>query len=196
MKTVFYLARHGQTQWNVVQRFQGQLDSELTDLGKQQSVALANVFVSRSIKQKIDHIISSPLGRAVATADICSQLLNVIVKTDAKLMERDLGPWQGQYLANIAQEAHFDEILHRFTERTPEHGESAKACGQRIYQAITQLALAHQGEQLLVIFHGEALRCFLSTLGQVQCGNAYELFKNASVVELIYCHESASFSLV
>ena len=49
MKTLLYLARHGQTQWNKVQRFQGQLDSALTPAGEQQSAALAEQLMNKDI---------------------------------------------------------------------------------------------------------------------------------------------------
>ena len=190
MNTVFYLARHGETQWNKVQRFQGQLDSELTPRGKQQSSLLAQEFTN----VLLSHIVCSPLGRAVNTANICRQLLNVPIKIDPALKERDLGPWQGQYLDEISHRPYFDEILHQFTDRAPPNGESATCCGQRIYHALKQLALTHLGESLLVVFHGEALRCFLSALGQQQCGNAYELYKNASVTRIEYSHQGECFS--
>ncbi|MBU2891857.1 histidine phosphatase family protein [Colwellia sp. D2M02] len=185
MQTVFYLARHGETKWNKGHRFQGQLDSELTELGKKQSSNLAEQIKAYNI----DAIISSPLGRAVATANLCQQLLQLEVSIEKRLMERDLGAWQGQYLSDIAHQAHFEEILHGFTCRVPLGGESAVACGDRIYQGLCTIAVARMNTQLLVIFHGEALRCLLSTLGQRLNGNAYELFKNASVIKLVYCHQ-------
>ena len=49
MKTNLYLARHGETQWNKEQRFQGQLDSELTDVGKQQSAKIAHQLANNNI---------------------------------------------------------------------------------------------------------------------------------------------------
>ena len=59
MKTTLYLARHGETQWNKIQRFQGQLDSELTYIGQQQSDQLAQSLITSSIHL----IVSSGLGK-------------------------------------------------------------------------------------------------------------------------------------
>ena len=97
MKTTLYLARHGQTQWNKVQRFQGQLDSELTAIGKQQSENVASQLISK----KIDLIVSSSLGRAIASAAICQQQLNAPVMSLDSLVERDLGHWQGKHVNDI-----------------------------------------------------------------------------------------------
>ena len=73
MPTKIYLARHGETLWNKTQRLQGQLDSELTSLGKIQSLDVANKLVTKNI----DLIISSPLGRALESAYICQEKLKV-----------------------------------------------------------------------------------------------------------------------
>ncbi|MCI2284085.1 histidine phosphatase family protein [Colwellia sp. MSW7] len=69
MKTRLYLARHGETLWNRTRRLQGQLDSELTDLGNLQSAQIADELVTKNIQL----IISSPLGRAVKSATICQK---------------------------------------------------------------------------------------------------------------------------
>lgn len=191
MKTTLYLARHGQTTWNKVHRFQGQLDSKLTQVGQQQSEQLALHLAP----QKIDLIVSSTLGRSVDSALICQQILNIPVTHVNELMERHLGPWQGQYIADIKSDKNYHEILHQFTEVSPPSGESAVSCGSRIYQALKGIANSHFNKNILVIFHGEALRCFLAKLGQNSSGNAYDLFDNGCLVPLTYQHDDDSFLL-
>jgi broad specificity phosphatase PhoE len=191
MKTTLYLARHGQTKWNKVHRFQGQLDSDLTQTGQQQSEQLALHLAP----QKIDLIVSSTLGRSVDSALICQQILDIPVTHVNELMERNLGPWQGQYIADIKSDKNYHEILHQFTEVSPPSGESAVSCGSRIYQALKTLANNHLNKNILVIFHGEALRCFLAKLGHNSSENAYELFDNACLLPLTYQHDDDSFLL-
>ena len=70
-KSTFYLARHGQTEWNIEGRIQGQLDSPLTALGKQQALLLAEQCKMLSITS----LLTSPLGRALATAELCAKAL-------------------------------------------------------------------------------------------------------------------------
>ena len=191
MKTNLYLARHGETQWNKVQRFQGRLDSELTSIGKQQSKHLA----LNLIQNKIDLIISSPLGRAVKSAIICQETLNIPIIKLNEITERDLGHWQGQYASNIKADDTYNEILHQFTQLTPEDGESAIDCGTRIYNSLQTLAKNQINKNLLVIFHGEALRCFLAKLGQKSTANAYELFDNGSTIHLTFDHINEIFQI-
>ena len=182
--TTLYLARHGETQWNKVKRFQGQFDSELTPLGKQQSSELA-----QNVKhQPLDFIVTSTLGRAIATSEICQQLINIPSHTNAGLDERNLGQWQGQYISDLKSEAIYNEVLHELTNTAPKDGESAISCGQRIYKAVEDIAQQFPSKHILIICHGEALRCFLSYLGQTLTGNAYDLFSNGSICELTYQH--------
>ncbi|TYK65975.1 histidine phosphatase family protein [Colwellia echini] len=189
MKTVLYLARHGQTQWNKLQRFQGQLDSDLTPLGKLQSEQLALQLIDK----KIDLIVASTLGRAVDSAVICQQTLNIPIYQVTELTERNLGAWQGKEITEIKHDENYYELLHQFTELAPKSGESAIKCGKRISNALEALAVNHPNKRLLVIFHGEALRCFLARLGNTVNGNAYELYKNGCVLPLTYSHADNSF---
>lgn len=182
MTTRFFLARHGQTLWNQTQRFQGQLDSELTEQGKTQA---ANIALSLQ-NENIHRIISSSLGRAVKTATICQNRLNVPVETHTGLAERNLGKWQGQNVATFSRDENYHELLHQFTQLKPADGESAVDCGSRVYLALENLAEKYSNKNLLVIFHGEALRCFLAKLGVNSNNNAYELFDNGCLFTLSY----------
>jgi broad specificity phosphatase PhoE len=196
MKTTFYLARHGETQWNKQQRFQGRLDSPLTELGILQSKDI----VSQLNEKKVDLIVSSTLGRAVASAALCQQLIvqqnpHINSEKNSGLIERDLGDWQGKYLTTLKVEPTYAEVFQQFTHTTPNKGESAMACGERINQALTLLAEQWCGKSMLVVFHGEALRCFLALLGQSSKENAYDLFANGSLFTLHYQHSSSTFQL-
>ena len=191
MKTKIYLARHGETQWNKARRFQGTLDSELTLLGKQQSKKIALQLANK----QIDLIVSSSLGRAIASAKICQQKLTAPVASLNGFDERDLGHWQGKNVDDIKSDKNYHEIFHQFTELTPLNGESALKCGERIYQTLELLLQNNQNKNLLIIFHGEALRCLLAKLGNNSADSAYQLFDNGCVLELIYTHQNSNFQL-
>lgn len=191
VNTHIYIARHGQTHWNKVHRFQGQLDSNLTAEGHVQSEKVAKSLQSYNI----DLIFSSPLGRAIASANTCQQILNVPSNTCNNLLERSLGDWQGAYIKDIKTESQYDEILHQFTNLIPKNGESAVACGERIYQSLSLIAKQNQQKNLLIIFHGEALRCFFAKLGKSSNNNAYQLFDNGCMFHLTYEHASEQFTL-
>lgn len=191
MPTKIYLARHGETLWNKTQRLQGQLDSELTPCGEKQSLEVANKLATKNI----NIIISSPLGRAVESALICQQQLNIPHQISANLMERNLGIWQGREVKVLQRLPEYSELLNQVTSLNIENAESALACGQRIFNALKQLATEHIEKNLLIIFHGEALRCLLFLLGQKETKNAFDLYKNGCIVSLDFQPKQPYFTL-
>ena len=85
------MLRHGQTEFNAGSRMQGQLDTELTDLGRAQAVAAAEVLAKRQPML----IVSSDLRRAADTAAALSDRSGLSVRMDTRLRETHLGDWQG-----------------------------------------------------------------------------------------------------
>jgi len=86
-----FLARHGETEWNVERRRQGRLDSPLTDAGIEQAHRHASVLRGRGI----DGIFVSPLVRAVATARVISDRLGLPIEVVDELTELDHGRFSG-----------------------------------------------------------------------------------------------------
>jgi len=191
IKTTLYLVRHGETLWNKTQRLQGQLDSKLTERGKMQSLKVADILATKNINL----IISSPLGRAVETAIICQQKLNLTHQISEKLMERDLGVWQGKEVKELQLLPEYDEMLNQVTTLTIKNSESAVACGRRISNSLKQLGNENQGQNLLIIFHGEALRCLLFFLGKTEHNNAFHLYKNGCIITLDFHLENSELSI-
>jgi broad specificity phosphatase PhoE len=85
------MLRHGQTEFNAGSRMQGQLDTDLTDLGRAQAVAAAEVLAKRQPLL----IVSSDLSRASDTAAALGQHSGMPVLLDTRLRETHLGDWQG-----------------------------------------------------------------------------------------------------
>lgn len=100
---MIYLIRHGQTAFNAEGRYQGQCDSPLTDVGRQQAVALAGVL-SPLVSRHDYRLVASPLGRSLATATLMAQQLGFAgkVEQDARLMEVGMGAWDGLTRAEIS----------------------------------------------------------------------------------------------
>ncbi len=85
------LLRHGQTEYNASNRMQGQLDTELSDLGRDQAVVAAEVLAKRQPQL----IVSSDLRRALDTAIVLGERSGLPVEVDTRLRETHLGDWQG-----------------------------------------------------------------------------------------------------
>lgn len=93
-----YLARHGETTWNLVGRYQGRRESALTSLGMQQAFALADAMGTAGVGR----VIASPLLRCTATARPTADRLNLRVETDDRLIEIAHGTWEGRMRDEIA----------------------------------------------------------------------------------------------
>ena len=88
---MLYIVRHGQTDWNLADRVQGQYDISLNDTGRAQAHQVAEKIEPFNIK----HIISSDLMRARETAQIIGDKLHITVDYDARLREYDFGKLTG-----------------------------------------------------------------------------------------------------
>ena len=101
---MIYLARHGQTEWNREGRMQGRMESALTPLGVRQAKAMAALLgdlIERDPPAPW-RLVSSPSGRARATAELISQRLGMAVEFDERLVEIGVGEWEGRLREEIA----------------------------------------------------------------------------------------------
>lgn len=148
------LWRHGQTDWNVQRRFQGQLDVPLNATGREQAATAARYLAA----MRPSAIYSSDLSRASATADALARLTGLPVQLEKDLRERYGGSWEG--LSD-------DEIAERFpAERltwSPPDGETAEAVVDRASAALMRIAdAAEPGSLVVVVAHGASLSLALS----------------------------------
>ncbi|MDE2670032.1 MAG: histidine phosphatase family protein [Chloroflexota bacterium] len=94
------LVRHGESEGNVEGLIQGQLDKPLTDLGHVQAKAVAERLRADG---GIDRIVTSPLSRALQTAEAIASALDLPVTTDDRLMEYDFGELSGLTAREVAE---------------------------------------------------------------------------------------------
>lgn len=102
------LLRHGQTEFNRENRFQGHVDSPLTELGVRQAKAMGGLVHDLIGEETGWRIIASPLGRARRTAEIVAAavgLTDIEIEIDRRLIEITVGEWDGRLRAEIEAEA-------------------------------------------------------------------------------------------
>mmetsp|Transcript_591 Transcript_591/g.1344 ORF Transcript_591/g.1344 Transcript_591/m.1344 type:complete len:253 (-) Transcript_591:1023-1781(-) len=153
--TEVWVVRHGQTDWNVEHRLQGQseLDPGLNAVGNLQAQALAQHFAPI----EINAIYSSDLARAVQTARAISSNQSVQVQYNSGLRERHLGILQGLTVREAAeQQPHAFSALRDGGTSTPipGGGESLDQLQARVVHAVQQVAAQHPGERVLLVVHG------------------------------------------
>jgi broad specificity phosphatase PhoE len=144
------LWRHGQTEWNVQGRFQGQSDTPLDEVGEQQAERAARLLAAL----RPDTIISSDLGRAMATAAPLARLTGLPVSSDKDLRERHGGAWEG--LTDVQIRTRYPE---EYAQWLPPGGESTVTVADRAGAALERIAdgLA-PGSLAVVVSHGAAIR--------------------------------------
>lgn len=158
--------RHGQTDFNQERRVQGALDIELNESGIAQARRVAPYVAAMNPTR----IISSPLVRAVRTAEEVTVLTGVPVETDIRLRERDFGEFEG-----LTRE----ELLMRFPDEyalwrsggTPVNlgVETRTSVGERTCQAIIEASEQMDSGVLLVVAHGAALSCAVTAMLGMDC---------------------------
>jgi probable phosphoglycerate mutase len=153
--TSVILIRHGETRWNAEGRYQGQLDSPLTEEGVRQAEAIAY----RLAADGVDRLYASDLGRARATADQIAQATGLSLVLDHRLRERHFGLFHGLTPQTI-QERHPAEYAG-FNAADPDFripgGESLRELHQRAVSCLEELTERHRGERLILVTHGGAL---------------------------------------
>jgi len=93
---MLYLIRHGETVWNVAGRYQGAMDSALTDRGRRQAAGVGRLL-ARIVEPSAGRLAAyvSPLGRAQETAAIIGEHLALDLYPEPRIAEVSLGAWDG-----------------------------------------------------------------------------------------------------
>ena len=153
-----YLTRHGQTEWNVELRMQGQLDSALTELGVRQTEALG-IYLSNV---DFSVIYASSSARAIHSAELIrgNRPLEIIPEDD--LREISLGSWEGRLFSET--EFLYPKMADKFWNHPEQYippngdGETFEELRSRVGKKLDEIAQKHQGETILVVTHGVALK--------------------------------------
>jgi glucosyl-3-phosphoglycerate phosphatase len=147
------LWRHGRTEWNVVDRFQGQADIPLDAVGHAQAARAAEVLAAyRPVR-----LYSSDLSRSYQTAEVLAERIGLEIITDKRLREIHVGSWEGLLGEEIR--AIDPEQAHRLwagedVRRSPS-GESPSEVAERMVEALTQIAeSAPDDSTVVVVTHG------------------------------------------
>lgn len=160
-----YCVRHGESTFNAMSRIQGQADPPLSDLGRQQAAALAQVLVQREITA----VIASPQQRALQTAQIVAAAAGLQVTTDPRLKEIHVGVFQGKTWAEV--DAELPREAERWRSNDPDFvipgGESRRQLMARAHEVFREFRqqLQRQGAQrVAVISHGGTLAAAFKAL--------------------------------
>lgn len=150
-----YFIRHGETEWNVEQRLQGRLNSNLTENGVRDALLLGNRFKDTSF----DAVYVSPSKRTVDTAKLVLGERTVPFKTDERLMEIDLGDWEGRTIDEI--KAMDPERYHLYQNHPSQFvgtGECFADVRSRLEAVLNELENVYESGKLLIVTHGVVIK--------------------------------------
>ncbi|MBT2663274.1 histidine phosphatase family protein [Bacillus sp. ISL-45] len=151
-----YVIRHGETEWNKEKRSQGRLDSPLTDKGKEDARSLGARLQDTEFRQ----IISSPSGRTMETVRLVKGERMIPLFTDERLMEIDLGSWQGKTENEIKSlyPEEFDTYWNKPECYISVGGETFLQVQHRLMEFLDDLEKTVRDGNVLIVTHGVVIK--------------------------------------
>jgi len=169
-----YFARHGQTNWNRVRRWQSRTDIPLNQTGRQQARALSQLIRNQDIVFK--RVVCSPLRRARETAEILMDGFELALEFDPRLVELDLGEFEGRLESELGEEfgERYNEWKSRMYLDPAPSGEGILDVVRRVEPVLSAL-LDTPGHVLVVGHQGVnmALKAKLSNCFTVGCLSSF-----------------------
>jgi len=166
--TKIILVRHGQTEWNRIERFRGRADVPLNETGLTQADAAGRRVAS---EWQPTAVYSSPLSRAIKTAEAIARHFNLPVQVHPGLADIDYGKWQG-LSTEEARQRWPEEIDAWYTQPhlalIPD-GETLEELRTRAMLTVNELTRQHPGETIVLVGHTVINRIIL--LGVLGLGN-------------------------
>jgi probable phosphoglycerate mutase len=158
-RPLLLVTRHGETEWNVIDRIQGHEDVPLSPRGVEQARALGE----RLAREGVARIVSSDLLRARVTAEAVASASGAALSFDGRLREQNMGSWQGASFADAR--AADPDLAERFARREPHvrppGGESREELFTRVWDAVDEHATPGSAGPLLLVGHGGVLQMIL-----------------------------------
>ena len=156
MALTLLMARHGQTDLNIDERWQGRIDAPLNATG----VAQAEQLVL-SLPGGINALVVSPMLRARQTAEPVTRALGLVPRLDADFRERDFGIFEGLTADDAVRqypELAARNVAYRWAEAPP-GAEPTREVVERVARGLQRLREAHDGQTVLLVSHGFVVRC-------------------------------------
>jgi len=192
-QTTLFLIRHGQTVGNTQKIYQGQLDTPLTQTGREQAR-----MVGKRINQiRPDAVYSSDLGRSVETAEIACSDLDKEIYLHEGLRERNFGIFQG--IGFKEAESQYPEIFAHYRGQDPDYripdGETQNELINRVTGALEDISKTNKGKTIALFTHGGVVGYFFAhQLGFTLASGIHAFaINNGSFSKFIY--SEGAFSL-
>lgn len=187
-----YVVRHGETDWNKNQKFQGRTDIKLNELGREQSLSL-KPFMQQL---QIEAVYSSTLSRAIETAEIATQDLKLPIQKEERLCETNIGILEGLVLSEIIEKFGEESLIkwrsyeERLLDFHFEKGESKRQLMYRLRQVFLEIAQNSVKNNIAVFTHGMLMRAMTFVFGSGVNWD-HHTFSNGSIHHFVWLEDQA-----
>lgn len=194
MDKYIFLVRHGETKLNKAVVFRGQLDVELNQNGLDQAKAVGERL--RTLNNP--PIYSSPLKRAVQTAEGIADHHNSKIEIQECLNDMNLGIWQGMPKSEVAEK--FPDLWNQWLH-TPENlqipdGELLTGVSDRSFSGLTKLVLELKGNQMVVVTHRIICKLLILNIMGVGLKGFWKIHQDTCCLNLLRYNKNEGWSIV
>ena len=192
--THIILVRHGQTEWNRIERFRGHVDVPLNETGLAQAEATGNRVAQQW--QPVA-VYSSPRSRAVKTAEAIARHFDLPVQVHPGLEDIDFGDWQGLTPEEASKQWQKEiDLWYNHPERTCiPRGDTLKTLRNRLMQTIHELVDKHPNQTIVVVGHTAINRVILLAVLGLGCRRFWRIHQDPCSINVIDAQDG-DFSLV
>ena len=178
--TRFVLIRHGQTGWNKEARFRGRVDIDLDETGMRQAQAVGERFA----QSELAAIYSSPLKRAIATAEPIGRRLSLQVVPLEGINDMHFGSWEGRSIDEVREQ---DKELFDLWRYSPEKlsipgGETLDDVRQRVAATVDDLAARHENDNVLLVTHRVVCKVLLCHLLGLDNSHFWQIAQDTAAI--------------
>jgi phosphoserine phosphatase len=183
MMTSIYLVRHGQTAWNKEEIFRGRTDVPLDETGLRQAELAGKYFKG----MEIHSIYSSPLSRALETAQKIARFHNIKVQPLQGILDMSFGKWEGQSHLDIQKN---DREIYRQWREEPHlvslpSGESLDDVRVRAMAALEEVIRNHPGKTLILVSHRVVNKVLICGILGLDNSHFWQITQDTTAINLI-----------
>lgn len=174
MITKIYLIRHGETELNKLGVLLGHTDNELNELGIKQAKSLSIAFK----EIELDVIISSPLKRALETANSIAKEKNLGIIIAEDLKEINFGIWEGKSYKQIIRSSpkEWEKRGENWIDFSPVNGEMFNSFYSRVSNAIKDISKSYKGQKIAIITHDGVMKVIITRLLKIGMENLWNFY--------------------
>ncbi|MDP1759741.1 MAG: alpha-ribazole phosphatase [Thermodesulfovibrionales bacterium] len=191
MVTTLYLIRHGATEGSETKRYKGSIDVPLSENGQRQMEQVAK-YLNRSYKSDttyngLNAVYTSPLSRALKSAEIIAEPYGLKPIVIEGLRERGFGIWEGMTFTEIKEKypQEFEAWAGNPLRYSPVDGESTVEVRERAVKAVDSLLSNHNSEHIAVVAHGGVNRIILCHIMGIPLENIFRIEQDFAAVNII-----------